>query len=232
MSAIHLSHSMPSHHPAQAILESYARGRLDPVTSLVTETHIHFCAACRAQVTSWEIIGGLMIETIEPQAMSPGALDRALGALDQIDRQSQSAHQRGDNSLLNLPVPVRDLAIRAALGSGWKFAAPGVRTLDLDVPGDQDRRARGGAVQLIRIDAGGGVPRHSHTKQEWTLVLSGAFRDEAGRFGPGDLAVLEPGMTHRPIGEIGVPCMALIVTEAPVAFTGALGLVQRAWNRL
>ncbi|MEM6850922.1 MAG: cupin domain-containing protein, partial [Pseudomonadota bacterium] len=83
-------------------------------------------------------------------------------------------------------------------------------------------------VDLLRIQPGFGAPRHTHEGAEITLVVRGAFSDETGRYGPGDVSIASQAVTHRPIAEEGETCYALSVTDAPLAFTGALGWLQRA----
>ncbi|MBO6932531.1 MAG: cupin domain-containing protein, partial [Roseibium sp.] len=51
-----------------------------------------------------------------------------------------------------------------------------------------------------------------------TLVLSGAYRDELGRFGPGDIADLDEHVEHQPRVEAGAPCICIVATEAPTRF--------------
>lgn len=77
------------------------------------------------------------------------------------------------------------------------------------------------------MGAGKGVPRHTHAGIEFTLVLSGVFGDENGRFLPGDIQMTDPTVTHRPRAEPGDVCVVLAVTDAPLRLTGLLGLIQR-----
>ncbi len=44
---------------------------------------------------------------------------------------------------------------------------------------------------------------------ELILILDGAFRDERGRFGPGDISVADATVDHRPVAEKDRPCIAL-----------------------
>jgi putative transcriptional regulator len=62
------------------------------------------------------------------------------------------------------------------------------------------------------------VPDHGHNGIELTLVLQGAFRDETGRFGVGDLEVADDTLDHTPIAERGAPCICLAATDAPLKF--------------
>ena len=49
-------------------------------------------------------------------------------------------------------------------------------------------------------------------------MLQGAFRDETGRFGRGDLEDADPTLEHQPVAEAGEDCICLAVTDAPLRF--------------
>ena len=75
---------------------------------------------------------------------------------------------------------------------------------------------------LLRIAPGKSMPLHSHQGSEITVVLKGAYRDELGRFGPGDVADLDDAIQHRPVTEPGEPCICLAATDAPLRFPGRI----------
>jgi putative transcriptional regulator len=75
-------------------------------------------------------------------------------------------------------------------------------------------------VRLFSIAPGTTIPHHSHGGTELTLVLSGSFSDEIGRFGPGDLADLDDSVSHQPVADTNEPCICLIATDERLRFTG------------
>ena len=77
-------------------------------------------------------------------------------------------------------------------------------------------------ARLLYIPAGQSIPDHGHRGTELTLVLQGAFRDEDGRFGPGDLEIADEALEHTPIAEAGEDCICLAATDAPLRFRGLL----------
>ncbi len=210
-------------HPSDELLLARAAGALDPATSLIVDTHVALCPDCRAEADLMDAVGAELMEALPPLAMSDGALERLFAVLDAGPADATPAHPVEPD----LPAPVRDLAVEALRLGRWRRLAPGVEALDLPV----DPRAPAGSVQLLRLQPGRGVPRHSHSGQELTLVLDGAFRDERGRFGIGDLVLCDDRDTHRPVAEPGRVCLALAVTEAPLRLSGALGLIQKAFAR-
>jgi putative transcriptional regulator len=93
----------------------------------------------------------------------------------------------------------------------WKSLGMGVRQSILS-------HDEGGSVRLLYIPGGQAVPDHGHNGLELTLVLQGAFRDETGRFGVGDLEVADDDLEHTPVAEDGVACICLAATDAALRF--------------
>lgn len=127
-----------------------------------------------------------------------------------------------------VPDELRESFARALVRGRWTYSGPGLRTLDLDLPGSPES---GEHPQLLRIEPGYGAPQHSHGAMELTLVLDGAFKDETGVYRAGDLAVATDALTHRPVAEPGRTCLAYAVSFAPMRFTGLLGMAQRLLTR-
>jgi putative transcriptional regulator len=76
------------------------------------------------------------------------------------------------------------------------------------------------SLYMLNIAPGKAVPEHGHGGAEMTLILSGAYNDELGRFGPGDIADLDEHLEHQPKVEPEEPCICLVATEAPTRFKG------------
>jgi putative transcriptional regulator len=211
----------PTHHPGAPLLSAAASGALSPAVSRIIAAHAALCGHCRAELRRLESIGGAVLADEGAVELAPDALDRALAALDR-----KVPEPVLPDALTLLPKPVHELIAPAIGQVGWRFGAPGLRILDLALPA----AAAGEVFQLLRIEPGSGVPQHGHGGQEFTLVLTGAFRDETGLYRMGDLEVGDEAMTHRPIAEPGEICYALAVTTAPLKFKGPLGLLQRVFN--
>jgi putative transcriptional regulator len=199
-----------------------ATGALDAATALVVDTHAALCPSCHAELRVLDAAGGALFADIAPVAMSPGAFE---ALMKRIDTEAEPQAQVDTDGVSHLPEPLRAIVTRALAAGRWRTLAPGIRGLDLPV----GPPAHAGAVQLMRLEPGRGVPRHGHAGHELTLVLEGAFRDEAGRYEAGDFILCGPSDTHRPVAEPGRVCLALAVTDAPLKLAGVLGLIQRAF---
>lgn len=212
--------SSPMHHPNAALLNAAASGQLTPGISRILEAHARLCPRCRAMMSAAETLGGAALEN-EDADLAPDALDRALAALGE-----PAPVPKLPESLAPLPKEAQDL-IASSLGKPvWRTGGPGLKILDLELP----PAAAGETLQLFRIEPGYGPPRHTHGGQEFTLVLTGAFKDETGLYRCGDIAIGDESVTHRPIAEPGEVCFALAVTTAPLKFKGPLGVLQRVLN--
>ena len=211
---------MPVHHPSSDLLWSVAAGQLTPNVHKIVLAHASMCSACRAQLDQLEAVGGALLEDEVGSAMSAGALERALAAV--TAEQGVSAQAATPDWLKSVPPAARELAAEAARRSSHA-AAKGAPSLNLMHAMAANRET----MELLRIEPGKAIAAHAHEGTEYTLVLTGAFRDQRGIFAPGDLAVSDARHTHRPVAEPGETCLALIVTTAPLRFKGPLGLLQR-----
>ena len=112
------------------------------------------------------------------------------------------------------------VAIAGFGAHGLKFAA--------------DAQAAGAAIVLYEppVPPGIALPRHAHRGAELTLVLEGAFVDETGRHGPGDLVEVDGEESHRPVAEGTADCVCLIATEGRLRFGGLLGALFGAVARV
>lgn len=208
-------------HPSDELMLARATGALDAATALALDTHAALCPACRAEMHALDAVGGALVDDIAPVAMSPGAFDALMARID-----AEPVHAPAEaDEVAQLPAPLRPVVTEALATGRWRTLAPGIRGLDLPV----GLATPAGSVQLMRLEPGRGVPRHGHAGHELTLVLEGAFNDEAGRYEAGDFILCGPSDTHRPVAEAGRVCLALAVTDAPLKLAGVLGLIQRAF---
>ena len=114
-------------------------------------------------------------------------------------------------------------ALRGFPRRSWRWAAPGISLIALDVPG----MARRELAYLLRVAPGKSLPEHGHDGWELTCVLTGRFIDATGEYGPGDLAVMDTDKDHQPVTASGDDCICLIACAAPLRMRGLLArLIQ------
>lgn len=205
---------------AMGLSSAYAAGALSPAFALLAQAQAAVRPGASASLAVAEIVAGAALDRETPVALRPEALERVLALASTLPQAAPEDEEEGpDPEWAALPAAVR-LQARAALKKNRFSGFGGVQSLDLAM--DDDLK-----VELLRIEPGKGAPRHTHGGAELTLVLTGAFSDGYGRYAPGDIAVVGPEHTHRPIAEPGAVCFALAISEAPLRFTGPLGFVQR-----
>ncbi len=193
-----------THHIPDELLIAYAAGNLSSVFSLAVAAHVSMCDSCRAQLGAHEALGGTLLEETPVAAVSQTARTRVFDALD-----APVVAEKPQKGSGIFPAP-----IMTALGGvppKWKPVGLGVRQMILS-------HGRDGSARLLYIPGGQGVPDHGHNGLELTLVLQGAFRDETGRFGVGDLEVADGDLEHEPVAEDGPPCICLAATDASLRF--------------
>ena len=217
--------------PGEELYGAYAAGVLDPALKLLLETQGCLRENLYKRLSQADMVAGALLERERPAPMSFGAIDRALEAIDVLERDgdtqiAEAVQEAGQalDELIRLPEPLRDIALEAAGQEGWKFAGPGLRIMRLPMESSAE-------AELLRIEPGFGAPMHSHKGSEYTLVVTGAFTDEIGNYKPGDISIAGPGVTHKPVADQGEVCFARAVREGDLEFKGLLGMLQKVVGR-
>jgi putative transcriptional regulator len=86
-------------------------------------------------------------------------------------------------------------------------------------------------VSLLRVAPGAGLPMHTHTSDEITLVLRGGYTAGEAAFRRGDVEIADPDVEHRPLAMLDQPCICLVIADSPLQFSGAMGWFFNQWAR-
>ncbi|MDE2488458.1 MAG: ChrR family anti-sigma-E factor [Alphaproteobacteria bacterium] len=201
---------MSERHPLSETLSAYAAGALPAGARLVLEVHLDGCAHCRTEVARFEALGGALLCEAEPSELAPGGLERALAALDRPTPEPPSEP------------PSRRLTLDEVLARGfWIPLGPSLAVKRLSRFADPGER-----LVLIRAAGGQALPEHGHAGPERLVVLKGAFEDQLGRYGPGDLSERGPDDRHQPVAVPGETCLCLSATDAPLRLSGIARWLQ------
>jgi putative transcriptional regulator len=214
--------SPPRHHPSAATLMDYASGAGSSEHARVIAAHVAACPECRAQVALAEGVGGALLDALEPEPMSDGALDRALAALDLPAPTPQPLTAAVRRDWISAPDEVLEAALKRR-----RWAAPGVWVAPIS-----DDRASGRRSYLLRVAAGMAVPHHGHRGAELTVVLKGAFDDGKARFSAGDFAEVGEEVEHHPHVTADSECICLIAADAPLIPLDWVGRVFQPFVRI
>lgn len=198
---------------SEELLLRYAAGQLRPAPALVVASHLAMSPSSRRILAGFESVGGALLDE-EPMAeLSAGLFERTLAALDVPSRPARLAPARSHEAL-DMGVALPEPLARRAIGP-WKWLGPGMRFARIDMPEDPDHN-----LVLLRVPAGQALPEHTHSGEELTLVLKGAFHDEGGRYGVGDLMLEDEHTDHTPTVDMDGECICLTAIEGPLKFKG------------
>ncbi len=206
------------HHPSEALLTAYASGALADGPSLATAIHLESCPECRRAVGLLEAVGGALIEDMPQAAMDPQALDLALARIERpyVAALPPNRPDRRGIGAGRLPAALAGRRIGAR-----RFVSP-----DLWIAHVHSHARDGWRTYLLHAGKGNRLLQHSHRGPELTTVVYGAFRDETGRYGPGDFVEANDEIDHRPAVDGDEPCMCLISAQGGVKVGGLARLLQ------
>ncbi len=215
------------HHPDEEILLDYAAGTLPEALALVVATHVSMCSRCLANVRLVERCGSALLENTAGADLSANALEDILRRLDisePVERQ-QIVPVDSETAAL-LPSPLRRYVSKSLGELSWRRVGRLYEEYRLPVSRHDVKAA------LYRLPAGCLMPKHSHSSQEYTVVLAGEYRDEKKRYGRGDFSALDASDSHQPIVSPGMPCLCLVALDAPVKLSGAFGMLVNPFLRI
>ena len=209
------------HHLTDELLLAYAAGSMDEAWSLAVATHLALCPVCRAREAQFAALGGATLEDFAPTSLADDALEACFAAIDTGSApapESTPAPGVYDNAL---PVPLSGYAVGGLERTRWQSIGGGVQQAILETGGSATAR-------LLRIQPDSKLPHHGHRGTELTLVLEGSFHDNQNTFSRGDVEIADEEIDHAPVAGSDVPCVCLVVTDAPLLFRNlAPRLAQR-----
>ena len=211
-------------HPDSSTLMSYAAGSLTEALSAVVCGHIAMCPACAREVRTLEVVGGALMERLDPvpvQQQSPLVILRAAEA-DNFDRAMPDTVADTD-----VPVPLQRLVGARLDDIRWRRLGMGVWHVPLRLS-----RAGEGDLRLLRVAPGQAMPDHGHGGAELTLILRGSYRDVFGDYHRGDVADLDSEAEHRPIADPETGCICLIASEQRARFKSLFGRIVQPLSGL
>ncbi len=209
---------MIEHHLPEDWIVAHAAGIATPAEDLLVMGHLSLCPHCRTALAVAETVGGAVLAQSEEVEIGRDLLARTLDRLDESRIDLPEA--RDPDGVL--PEALVRVAGRSA-DLKWRWAFPGVDQIVLDVA----HHAGSPPARLFRIAAGGFIPPHEHRGVEASLVFTGGFTDEIGRYGRGDVCVREEGSRHGQDIDDGEDCVVLVVADRPFRGRSLLGLLAQ-----
>jgi putative transcriptional regulator len=218
-------------HVSDEHLMDYAAGTASEAVSLLVATHLALCPECRDKVADYERIGGALLDDSQPAELPDAALAAVMDRLDDAPSDAPAegptrkpADSYDETTRRILPEPLRSYLGDNLDALPWRRMMKGVSRVDLPLDGSYSTR-------LYRIAPGQTIPEHAHGGSELTLVLAGAFSDDTGHYGRGDVAIADDDIVHTPIADPGEECICLAVTEAPMKPVNLAGRIFNLFMR-
>lgn len=210
----------PHRHPSDETLLRFAAGTLGPGLRLVVAVHLESCPACREQIRHLQSVGGALLDSLPPAAISPALIERVFARIDSGKAELRPAPTRSPKALDGFTLPG---ALAGCDIGPWRFVHPKLRWARVGVPDAPRER-----VILLKIAPGCGAPAHGHGGLELTQVLYGAFSDGHGFYGPGDLVEADETVTdHQARATAESDCLCLAAMEKPLRIKSLIGrLIQ------
>ncbi|USE37197.1 ChrR family anti-sigma-E factor [Endozoicomonas sp. SCSIO W0465] len=201
-----------NHHPDDSTLLCYGAGSLPDALAMVVACHLAVCDQCYDKVVEAEQIGLGLMEQEPVESISQSSRDWMLAMLDESVDDAGSEVGKTSDVNSDIPEPLCPLIGHSFSDLHWRTMAPGMKQFILP--------ASRGKLRLLKIAPGTFMPSHGHSGSELTLVLKGSYSDELGRFSVGDVADVDPDMTHQPVADTHEGCICLIATDGPLRFKG------------
>lgn len=193
------------------LLAGYVSGALPLSLQVMVDAHLELSPKNKPMVASLESAAGAALDDLAPIALSNR--DDRLDAI--FASAAVSEAPKLTESCAVMPTALRNFIGYNAEDIPWRTVMPGFREYDLD---DVD----GFHVSMFWIKPGRTVPAHTHEGCEISLIVDGAFVDERGRFGRGDISIADDTIDHRPTAEKDRPCIGFAVTDGALRLTGSL----------
>ena len=203
---------MIKHHLTDKILMAYSAGQLSEAFNLVVATHISLCDECRVTMSSFEALGGVLLESETVEDVTAPDLQATMAL---IDATIPAARVTAPRQPTETPFPLSAYIGESLDAIKWKPVGMGVKQAIL-------KTSAAATARLLYIPAGMAVPDHGHGGTELTLVLRGAYSDETAHFKRGDVEIADEDMHHTPVADTHSDCICLAVTDAPLKFSGVL----------
>ena len=204
------------------IITEYAAGKLSPAKHIIVACQSEIAESVAERVAFQEEVAASMLEDTESQSLSPLFMGNVLASLPAQEKAASSAQPTGEG--------LAPKSLRHMLGHGlkdmkWKSLVPGVAVHD--ILGNRKTK-EGDRLYLLKAKGGMRMPDHSHTGEEWSLILTGSYTVGGTRFTRGDLHIEDETETHAPHIDEGEDCICLVMTQGPLKMQGWLPkVVQR-----
>jgi putative transcriptional regulator len=193
-------------------------GTLPPFKQLLLNCQADLKPSVQDAFVVSDHIGGALLETAPAADISADFMERLSARLNAPEApiRVKPSEASDANTPEWMPAPLADYMRRSGQRLKWRNVGVGVQQARLG------RSSRGERLYLLRARPGLPVPRHTHSGQEWTLVLSGGYKVGAQQYVAGDLHQEDESCMHDLRIDDDGACISLITDEGKLKFANPL----------
>lgn len=201
----------------------FAAGQLTNALGIQTACHLEHCQQCQQKVSTYEQLGGELLDFSRPVTLSAGLKEKLLARIHTADEPAAVIEEMNYDP--RIPRPLQRFVPQYYEHLPWSGLSKSIQSYDLPFS-DQRYTAR-----FYKIAAGKELPQHTHKGNEYTLVLSGSFSDLSGDYHPGDFVLADTSTHHQPRAHDKEDCICFAVMDAPLKLTGLFGRLLNPFIR-
>ncbi|GAA6135983.1 ChrR family anti-sigma-E factor [Oceaniserpentilla sp. 4NH20-0058] len=211
---------MANYHPSDELLMEFTAGQKHDPLGIMVACHLESCRECQQRIQMFEQLGGELLQETDPQPVSKDLLETLLSRLNEPAK--AEAKYNGDP---RIPRPLQRFVTSFYDGLPWKGFTKNIKEFTLPFSNKQY------VAKFYKIAAGKQLPVHTHRGNEYTLVMSGKFSDDAGDYQQGDFILADTNTHHQPRAGMEEDCICFAVMDAPLKFTGLFGRLLNPFMR-
>lgn len=195
-------------HTREDVLTEFAAGTLSPARHIIVACQSDICDQTAADIRFREQICANLIQDEHSVDLSDDFLS---GVLEALPRKAEPMPDE-DSECDHTPQTLLQLLGNDFETIRWRKIAPGVAIHHIMSKNGK----HGEKLYLLRARPGMQFPEHSHTGEEWTLIMRGSYVSKGKQFVRGDLHIEDDDTTHEPFVDSDEECICLVSTEGPL----------------
>lgn len=204
------------HSADEEVMAAHAAGTLPTGQHLVLSCQADLQPAIAQKLAAYDAVGGAVIETAKSEELSDGFIGRLMKTLSD-DVTTENAVPARPDAPDWMPSALSDYLDRADIELKWRSVGPGVQHAPIVT------RKSGERIYLLRAAPGTKMPVHSHSGEEWTLILQGGYHVDETGYTRGDLHCEDEACEHQPIiDDHGEACISLVADQGRLKFRNPL----------
>jgi len=159
---------MANYHPTPEMLTDFSAGNLQLGHALCVSAHVEHCDECKTNLQRLNSIATNLFDGLEPASL-PDTLKNAV--FSKLDDEHIEEPVREKTVSSHIPRALQQFISESYETLSWKKVSSMIQQahLSTDVSGSK--------ISLMRIQAGGKVPMHTHSGEESTVSHKGNFTD-------------------------------------------------------